>query len=443
MRNRGILSAGILALLWGPSHAGWFEDAVKGALEGAGRRGVHETVDDAYKETKGKAKESVKPGDSPAPAEGGQASDAQPSAMPAGKAPGTATAPAADVAGAPDIAAAEQIYSKYDFVPGDRVIFFDDFSDTEVGEFPRKWTLQGPGAGTSNAVEVVRSQERNFLRSQPAADKGDSQYYSRQYVRLDTKGDLPEKFTVEFDAVFAYCPPGAKNSQTEYVLLLANKNTSVHGGNASPGSIVVRPEEGMSRNTRTAIRKGDGKVHHVAVSVNGTFVKAYVDQDRVANDPDGIPRPIQHVGIFMGSTGHWLCPSVMFTNFRLAEGGKNIQSALDTDGKIVTHGILFDTGSDRIRPESLPTLKTILGLLEKDASLKFSVEGHTDNQGGQGINQPLSERRAAAVKAWLEGKGIPADRLRSKGWGDTKSVDRNDTPEGRANNRRVEFVKIG
>jgi outer membrane protein OmpA-like peptidoglycan-associated protein len=133
----------------------------------------------------------------------------------------------------------------------------------------------------------------------------------------------------------------------------------------------------------------------------------------------------------------------MFTNFRMAEGGKNIQSALDTDGKIVTHGILFDTGSDRIRPESLPTLKTILGLLEKDSSLKFSVEGHTDNQGGQGINQPLSERRAAAVKAWLEGKGIPAERLQSKGWGDAKPVDRNDTPEGRANNRRVEFVKIG
>jgi len=132
----------------------------------------------------------------------------------------------------------------------------------------------------------------------------------------------------------------------------------------------------------------------------------------------------------------------MFTNFRVAEGGKEIQSALDTDGKIVTHGILFDTGSDRIRPESLPTLKGILALLEKDPALKFSIEGHTDNQGGKGVNQPLSERRAAAVKEWLAGKGIAADRLRTKGYGDSKPIDKNDSPEGRANNRRVEFLKI-
>ncbi|MBP2669551.1 MAG: OmpA/MotB domain protein [Deltaproteobacteria bacterium] len=440
MGKRAALAMALSVWICGTSHAGWFEDAVKGALEGTGKRAVDETTDSTYQGAKGKAKESVKEGTP------GQNADAETPAqqVPPGQkpAPGTAGAQAGDAGGGQDIAALEQIYSKYDFVPGDKVIFFDDFSDTDVGEFPRKWTLKGPGAGTSNAVEVVQSQGRNFLRSQPAASKDDSQYYSRQYVRLDTKGDLPQKFTVEFDAVFAYCPPGAKSSQTEYVLLLANDDTPVHGGTAALGSILVRPEEGSSKNTRTAIRKGDGKVHHIAVSVNGTFVKAYVDHDRVANDPDGIARPVKHVGIFMGPTGNWLCPNVMFTNFRLAEGGKDIKSALSTDGKIVTHGILFDTGKDVIKPESLPTLKMILGLLEGDPSLKFSIEGHTDNQGGKGINQPLSERRAAAVKAWLEGKGIAADRLQSKGWGDTKPIDTNDTPEGRANNRRVEFVKI-
>jgi outer membrane protein OmpA-like peptidoglycan-associated protein len=84
----------------------------------------------------------------------------------------------------------------------------------------------------------------------------------------------------------------------------------------------------------------------------------------------------------------------------------------------------------------------ILSLLRDDSMLKFSIEGHTDNQGGNGINQPLSEQRANAVKTWLVNQGVSAGRLVTKGWGDTRPIDANDTLEGRANNRRVEFIKI-
>jgi outer membrane protein OmpA-like peptidoglycan-associated protein len=195
-------------------------------------------------------------------------------------------------------------------------------------------------------------------------------------------------------------------------------------------------------NTQTEAGKSDGKLHHVAVSVNGTFVKAYIDNVRVINDPDGAKRPITQVGLSMGMTGESRSEKIMFTNFRLAEGGKDIKSALATDGKIVTHGILFDTGKDVIKPESLPTLKMILGVLNDDPGLKFSIEGHTDNQGSKSINQPLSEKRAAAVKAWLIDKGIDVGRLTTKGLGDTKPLSSNDTAEGRANNRRVEFVRM-
>ena len=144
----------------------------------------------------------------------------------------------------------------------------------------------------------------------------------------------------------------------------------------------------------------------------------------------------------MQSSGNIPSDKVMYTNFRLAEGGKSIKSALDTDGKIVTHGILFDTGKDIIKPESLPTLKSILALLNDSPGLNFSIEGHTDNQGNRAVNQPLSEKRAAAVRTWLVDKGIAATRLRTVGFGDTRPIDSNTTPEGRANNRRVEFVKF-
>ncbi|HVP65640.1 MAG TPA: OmpA family protein [Anaeromyxobacteraceae bacterium] len=109
--------------------------------------------------------------------------------------------------------------------------------------------------------------------------------------------------------------------------------------------------------------------------------------------------------------------------------------------RIVTHGILFDTGSDVIRPESGPSLRSILALLQADPALRFSIEGRTDDQGGPSANGPLSERRALAVKVWLVKQGVHERRLKTKGLGATKPIDSNDTAEGRANNRRVEFVK--
>jgi outer membrane protein OmpA-like peptidoglycan-associated protein len=148
------------------------------------------------------------------------------------------------------------------------------------------------------------------------------------------------------------------------------------------------------------------------------------------------------VGVALIADGGWRQEKLMITNFRLAEGGKEIPQALSTDGRIVAHGIQFDTGSDRLRPESTSTLRQILGLLEADPKLAFVIEGHTDNQGGAAVNGPLSERRAQAVKAWLVGKGVAEGRLTAKGLGESRPLADNATAEGRANNRRVEFVRV-
>jgi len=437
--RRKILAGALLLSMVGVAWGGWLDDAVKNVGEGIGRRAVDDAGSSAYEGAKGSAKDAVKGSGKPSGnqpvAENPDGSGSAPASKRTG-AKGATTDGDVGAAGDGSIEQAEAVYSKYDFIPGDKVIFFDDFSDTDVGEFPRKWTLNGPGGKGSNAIEVAEYAGKRFLRSTPAG-KDQSQHPSTQYIRLDRKGDLPEKFTVEFDAHFSELGGGYPSLYGLFLL----KGEDFQGW-AAPGVVWVSGKRCTSLNTETQISRADNKVHHVAVSVNGTFVKAYVDNQRVVNDPDGIPRPIKHVGIRIESSGSQANDKVMFTNFRLAEGGKSIKSALDTDGKIVTHGILFDTGKDVIKPESLPTLKMILGLLEGDPALKFSIEGHTDNQGGKGINQPLSEKRAEAVKAWLVGKGIAADRLRSKGWGDTKPIDKNDSAEGRANNRRVEFVKF-
>ena len=106
------------------------------------------------------------------------------------------------------------------------------------------------------------------------------------------------------------------------------------------------------------------------------------------------------------------------------------------------NGIQLDVDKATIKPESMGSLNEIYKLLKKDASLKFEIDGHTDNTGVAAHNLTLSQQRADAVKAQLVKMGIEGSRLTTKGFGDTKPMSDNSTPEGKANNRRVEFVKM-
>ncbi|GFO56101.1 hypothetical protein GMSM_31080 [Geomonas sp. Red276] len=425
--KRQLLLGGVL-LLAGAAvcHADWLSDTIQGAGKRLGNRAVNDAGNSAYDSAKG----AVKGDKSKAP----NAKQTQGGSPQGGQQQSAAPLPA-DIS----IEEAERVLTKFDFVPGDQMIFHDDFAETEVGEFPRKWTLDGPKPGNNNTVDVVEYQGKHFLRSVPGTG---GMPPATQYLRLDQKGDFPEKFTIEFDAVLS----SVNNSPVYYVMykvlfVPADKKIDLWR-RSSPAALQISGQDNVSANTMTKVKLNDGKVHHVSISVNGTFVKAYVDNQRVINDPDGVKRPIKQLGLQMSTPNNFKAENVMFTNFRLAAGGKEIKSALDTDGRIVTHGILFDTGKSTIKGESLPTLKMILGLLNDDPELKFSIEGHTDNQGNKKINQPLSEERAAAVRSWLEGKGIDSGRLKTAGFGDSKPIDSNKTPEGRANNRRVEFVKF-
>jgi OOP family OmpA-OmpF porin len=122
-------------------------------------------------------------------------------------------------------------------------------------------------------------------------------------------------------------------------------------------------------------------------------------------------------------------------------GASEMLEALNKNGFVALHGILFDTGKDTLKPESEPLLAEIVKLLQDNTALKLSVEGHTDNVGVAKTNQKLSQQRAEAVKKYVVGKGVDAKRLEAKGWGDTKPVGDNRTEDGRAQNRRVELVK--
>jgi len=129
-------------------------------------------------------------------------------------------------------------------------------------------------------------------------------------------------------------------------------------------------------------------------------------------------------------------------NIRIAEGAVKLYDKLLQDGKIIANGIRFDVNKATLKPESMGVINTIFQLMQEHPELKFSVEGHTDSDGDDAFNQTLSEQRASAVINALTEIGIDAGRLTSKGWGENKPLDTNATPEAKANNRRVEFVKI-
>lgn len=103
--------------------------------------------------------------------------------------------------------------------------------------------------------------------------------------------------------------------------------------------------------------------------------------------------------------------------------------------------ILFNSGKSSFQKQTMPVLEAITAILKEYPSSNFMIEGHTDSQGADSLNQKLSEDRAGAVKTYLVENGIDASRLTSAGFGESKPIDSNKTSKGRANNRRVE-VKL-
>jgi outer membrane protein OmpA-like peptidoglycan-associated protein len=304
----------------------------------------------------------------------------------------------------------EGAWANYDFKPGDRVLYVDDFTGDEVGDFPKRMEFK------SGALEIVEWQGARYLRATQD---------SRFYVNLAEM--LPERFTMEFD----YSIPSG-----EVWISFGDENKRVQFGDVTAN--VYNQDTKIMANGRVA-ESERGKMHRGRVLADGKYVKVYMDETRVLNVPNAdLGRAKQ---ILFYTDGDVSAPS-LFGDFRIAAGGKKLYDALSTTGRVSTQGIYFDTGSDRIRPESSPTLKEIGTMLKEHPELKLTIEGHTDNVGSAASNQALSEKRAAAVRqALVDSYQVDGARLQAKGLGQAKPAASNDTPEGRQSNRRVELVK--
>lgn len=315
-------------------------------------------------------------------------------------------------------------WNKFDFVPGDKIIFEDAPSMSERnGEFPSRWDLE---IGQVEILNVNGENVIGFLGGSPTIVP---------YLKDNDKDYLPEVFTVEFDV---YRPAGGnrmklyfhdKKNQPQ----MNQKEVEINLDRVGYGDVYVDYNSGKSND--------EGNWIHVSIAFTKGQLKVYLDESRLLNIPriDANPTGISIRCSFASQAEN----TVWFMkNFRLAEGGVPYAQRAMQDGKIIVTGIKFDVGKATLRPESLGPINEILYVMNQSPELRFSVEGHTDSDGDDATNQTLSEARAKTVMEKLIELGIDQSRLASKGFGESKPVANNSTVEGKAQNRRVEFVKF-
>jgi OOP family OmpA-OmpF porin len=327
------------------------------------------------------------------------------------------------------------VWANYDFIPGERVLFADDFSGDRVGNFPQRLEL------SRGNMEIVDIGGKRFLRASSL---------SRFWINLPEA--LPQRFTFEFafsmpwNGMMVYGGPDGpaggepldESGLTHSFVKISGPEVGVAGGTGAVSTVDPR---GV-----TGVEDINGHMFRLRVHGDGKYLKVYLDEHRVANIPNANFNRTNRIVFEMWAAGDVAGEpqqTTLIGDIPINAGGRDMYDALVADGRVVTQGILFDVGSDRIRPESTPTMKIISDMLKAHADLKLTVEGHTDNVGNAAANQTLSEKRAQAIVAYLTTTfAIDRVRLQSKGFGASKPSKPNETPEGRQQNRRVELAKI-
>jgi outer membrane protein OmpA-like peptidoglycan-associated protein len=335
-------------------------------------------------------------------------------------------------------------YSKYDFVPGEKVIAFEDFSTGSIGDFPAGWNTNGSG----EIVTIEGKPGRWLWITKPGV-----------FVPEFTKS-YPEDFTFEFDLFhgvpirgadfkFAFAeledieqPQNWTLSPNRLTIGLYISNSDQING-ATTSEIRKNSASGASNQTYTDILGDKFNPIHVSVWRQKERVRVYINQEKFWDIPKAIAPDAKLNAIIFTALYADADIQHYIGNLRLAVGAPDTRKKMLEQNKWVTHGILFDVNSANIKPESYGTLKEMANVLKEYTDLKVKIVGHTDADGKDADNLDLSKRRAASVKAALAKEfGIDETRMETDGKGESEPIDNNSTPAGKANNRRVEFIKI-
>jgi OmpA-OmpF porin, OOP family len=343
---------------------------------------------------------------------------------------------------------------KFDFVPGEKIVAFEDFMQDAVGDFPDKWNTTSSGE-----IKTIDKQQGKWLAlTKPGI-------FYPEYIT-----SLPDNFTLEYDVAASnnyYMGSAsfevilikaandnemkavAKNSGDRFRITNNSDGISIRihpSYNNNSGSYDYRTfENGSEQQTYTNKQNSftnTNNVVHISIWKQKTRIRMYINQEKIIDLPKVMTSTCNKI-IFSPSYAYANNDDMLYlTNLRLAVGDADTRNKLITEGKFVTHGILFESGSDKINPQSYGALKEIAAVLTENANVKVTIVGHTDSDGDDATNLLLSKKRAEAVKNILANDfKVDAGRMQTNGKGETVPLEPNTTAAGKANNRRVEFIK--
>ncbi len=332
---------------------------------------------------------------------------------------------------------------KSDFVRGSVVLFQDDLKDEQLGEFPSKWDpLEGNAEVASVNGKKCMELEVNNSWLQPLMSNMESY--------------LPDVFTFECDFFvskseetkgFKFNFNPAKGSELTHAFEI-----SISGSDAAEIYVYYSTPTGDMRTSKVNDKKMKLNAwNHLAVSFNKRALKVYLNDVRMINLPN-VMAPVTMTMNQLSWGGFPEDSKQYITNFMLCKGAVELygqkttdlsaaEKAIEETGKFVTNNILFETGKATLKPESMADIKMVGEYMLKNKSARFEVQGHCDNQGSDKVNDPLSQKRAEAIVAELVKMGVDEFNLKANGKGSHEPVADNGTEEGRAKNRRVEFIK--
>ena len=333
-------------------------------------------------------------------------------------------------------------YEQTDFVPGAVAFFEDNLQNEQMGEFPSKWDL------IEGSTDVAIMKGKKCIHFEPGT--------RIEPLMTNQQSYIPDVFTLEFD--FWMNDPKTEMSNCYELEFKDADGGDVYeiiiGESYSKLEVTCR----FMSTTGDWRDSGAGKTwemkkndwNHFAMSFNKRALKIYINNKRVINIPNC--KSAVRMKIHQAEWGGFHGNKNYMTNFRYAKGAMElyeqkvtdmsaVEKAIAETGKFVTNNILFETGKATLKPESMEEIQKVADYMKKNPSARFEVQGHTDNQGSDKINDPLSQQRAEAVVKALEGLGCDPFNMRAVGKGSHEPVADNATEAGRAQNRRVEFIK--
>ena len=328
--------------------------------------------------------------------------------------------------------------TNFDFEPGTQVLFEDDFARDALGDFPAKWDTNGSG-------EVMEISGEKWLRL-----ANESTYLPM------TSQNLPENYTISFD-LLANGLDGKTSSQAFLKLVLSDGSAFDYGKNWSMVELspcqfiasrgVVEKRANGERQLRNPIGKDyrtaiNGR-STVSVAVNKTRMRVWLNNNKIVDVPRLVPEGITHFKLeTKGLRDARDLDELFISNFQLAESGTDKRSKLLTEGILSTNAILFKSGSTEISSGADEVLQEVAEAMQTVPDMQILIVGHTDADGDGDANLALSRKRAETIKmALVTQYDIKFSRIQADGKGENEPIADNATDDGKAQNRRVEFIR--